>query len=469
MPRGIWDHPGLREFTEACLAEGKTNGDIRRLIQRELGLSVPASAIYHFSKRYQARAEQPVEELTAPVGGWATSVTQGPRHAHAKGWEPRVEIEGYTGFGITDVTQQTEGDLDEDELIRGWGLSPEHWRIVQPLGVNKWQTSSFTTDPHTKERIPIQVWNYQYKAKLVRREAHPDLVPLIDEIREHQPTPKARPQGHQALVVCLSDWQLGKGDGDGVSGTVARILGCIDSVETHIEKLRGFGYEIGDLYVFGIGDLIESCDGHYPQQAFRSELNLRDQVKVVRRLILKALERWAPLFDRVVVGCVGGNHGEHRRDGKSYTDFADNHDVSVFEQVSEIMAANQAAYGHVSFAIPKDDLSLTFDVHGVVVGIAHGHTARGGSGIPQKRILDWWAKQAHGCQPVGDATILITGHYHHFSVVESGRKVHIQCPAMEGGSDWWRNTSGQESRPGMLTLVVGKDVSPAGYAAIEVL
>lgn len=57
---------------------------------------------------------------------------------------------------------------------------------------------------------------------------------------------------------------------------------------------------------------------------------------------------------------------------------------------------------------------------------------------------------------VGDATLLLTGHYHHLRVEQPGAKTWIQAPALDGGSDWWTNTSGQHSAPGTLTLVVGQ-------------
>lgn len=474
-PPSIWDSkPGLRAFLVACISEKKTTVEIREAIRSEFGVIVTTGTIWQQQKRMESTwANRTASGLATPVGGFASCVpSPGPLHQHQKGWEPRVEITGDEGIGITDVLDSEQTLQNEADLIRGWQLDPEHWRILPPLTANKWQTTTMVGTG--EDRHPEQTWNFQYKAKLVRREKHPDLAPLIAEIAAHRKS-KARPvatsgdSSGASLVVCWSDTQMGKSDGDGVDGTVARCLEKIDALEAHVRKLRKSGEQLDTLYVFGMGDLIESCSEHYAQQTFRVDLNLRDQVKVMRRLIAKAIERWAPLFPKVVVGCIGGNHGENRAGGKSHTDFADNHDVAIFEQIAEAFLYNKDAFGHVSFAIPNDDLSLTFDINSVIVGITHGHTAGNGAGLPQKKLLDWWMKQAHGQQPVGEATILISGHYHHFSVIEAGRKVHIQCPALEGGSDWFRNMTGQQARPGLLTMIVGKDVSPAGYRSIEIL
>lgn len=374
------------------------------------------------------------------------------KNSHPSGYEPGVEDRG--DGTATAVSQPMEPDANADEktLIAGWGLDPEDWKIVGSVNCRRWQTYD--------ER-----WLHYYKADLVRKSA-PGIIDydeLVEMIKKHKPH-KAAPGGDEAFVVCIADPQIGKSDGDGVEGTVARMIAVIDQVEERIAELRTVGRKLGRLYVFGMGDIIEGCDGHYAQQTFTTQLNRRDQIKVARRLILKSIQRWAPLFDEVVVAAVGGNHGENRKDGKSYTDFADNDDVAIFEQVAEILAENPDAYKHVRFQIPNDELSLTLDVNGTITTITHGHLGRSGTS-PAKKQIEWWKKQAHGMQPAGDSVLLLTAHYHHMSLTQSGAKTHIQCPALEDRSDWWTNTSGEDSPPGLLTLVVGNGT----YRDVQVL
>ena len=79
---------------------------------------------------------------------------------------------------------------------------------------------------------------------------------------------------------------------------------------------------------------------------------------------------------------------------------------------------------------------------------------------------NWWKDQAFCNTLIGSAKILVTGHYHHFSVIEYDMdKMHIQCPAMDGGSDWWKDKTGEHSRPGTLTFVLDH----AGYRDIEII
>lgn len=417
---------------------------------------------YDDSRRKASAEAEQLSALVAPPDGFAVSVAP-PKVQHPKGWEPHVEENGNTASAVSQPTENPSPD--EIELIRGWNLDPEKWRIVGPVNCRRWESVVAIRDEKGKVIDAKKVWLFYYKANLERidpiREAH--LAELIEEIKSHTFLPGAYPEGDDAFAVSIADVQIGKGDGDGAKGTVGRMLGAIDRVSDRVAELRKIGRPLSTLYVLGLGDLIENCDGHYAQQTHRVELDLREQVNVMRRLILKALETWAPLFGRVVVAAVGGNHGENRRDGKSFTTFADNHDVAIFDQVADVLSMNAASYGHVSFQIPRDDLSLALDMGGVGTGVTHGHLFRKGKGG------EWWAKQAHGEQPVGSTRILFTGHYHHFALLESGSKTWIQCPSLEGGSDWWRNVSGENSRKGLLTVRLGENVAPTGWADLAIL
>jgi hypothetical protein len=152
---------------------------------------------------------------------------------------------------------------------------------------------------------------------------------------------------------------------------------------------------------------------------------------------------------------VAGNHGEHRKDGKAFTGPGDNDDVAVVEQVAEIMQANPDAFGHVGWHIPDDRLEVCLDVAGWRVGFHHGHIAGSGAS-PQIKQRNWWRDHSFQQSLIGDADLLVTGHYHHLSVVDHGPRVHFQTPAMDGGSRWWEDKGGGRSATGTLTFMVGE-------------
>lgn len=365
-----------------------------------------------------------------------------PVRKHPEGWEPGITWNGNEGT-ITTSGLPIDQAADWSAVLKVWGLDPDHFEVVEPILFNVWGN-------------PEGVPNRQWKGKVIRKtvERGVDLNDIIDEIKKHKPGKPVTFSGSTALVVGLSDLQMGKGEGGGSAGIVDRFLAGINEVEERWKELVKTGRPLDRLVVLGLGDLVESCEGHYAMQQFQADLDRREQVKVVRRLLVKALTRWAKFAPKVIVAAVPGNHGENRQGGKAYTTFNDNDDVAVFEQVAEILAANPEAYGHVSFMFPQDELTLTLDVHGTIVGLAHGHQARKGGTTAAAKIRTWWKDQAYGMQKVADATILVTGHYHHLSVLTEGTRTHIQAPSLDGGSRWYTETAGVHSAPGLLTFTV---------------
>jgi hypothetical protein len=246
---------------------------------------------------------------------------------------------------------------------------------------------------------------------------------------------------------------------------IERLLETFDRLEQHAKSLRK-RYGITTVYLVGLGDLIENCDGHYAAQTFSVDLDRREQCRLVRRLILDVVERFVKLGWQIVVGAVPGNHGENRRNGKAFTNvFMDNDDLAVVEQCAEIWEHNAERYGQVSVptgAIAEDH-TMTLNICGVSVGFAHGHQMRA------NQAPLWWQKQAHGKQAIGSADILVSGHYHHFACSEGSGRFWVQVPAMDGGSRWWTAQTGASSPSGMLTFIAGKGCGERGWSDLVIL
>jgi hypothetical protein len=376
-----------------------------------------------------------------------------PKRQHPEGWEPGVTWNGNEGT-VTTTGMPAENAPDWDTVLKVWGLDPSKFEVVEPVLFNVWGDT-------------LGVLNRQWKGKVVRKTAEmgADVQEMIEEIRKHKFSKPEVSSDGSAMVVAISDLQLGKGENGGSAKIVERFLAGINEVESRWKELRKLGTPLSRLVVVGLGDIIENCDGHYDMQAFQADLDRREQVTVARRLITKALTQWSKFAPEVIVACVPGNHGENRKGGKAFTSFGDNDDVAVFEQVAEILAANPDAYGHVKFIIPKNDLTVTLDVYGTIVALAHGHQARRGGGGPVGKIESWWARQALGMQPVSDATLLLTGHYHHLVVATHGARTHIQAPSLDGGSQWYKEVAGVDAPVGILTLVV----NGSGWDDLKVL
>ena len=359
-------------------------------------------------------------------------------------WTPGVSWDGNEGVVTTEAM---EGDSHPDwsGVLRLWGLDPDNFAVVEPVLFNVWGNTDGAL-------------NRQWKGKVVRKGAkeRADIDHLIQEIRKHKPRErKPLIEGAASLVVVAADWQVGKKDGDGLKGLVGRWLQAIDDVEARYKELKKMGRPIESITVLCLGDLVEGCDGHYDIQTFTVEIDRRDQVKIARRLLRDALIRWSKFAPEITVAAIGGNHGENRKNGKAFTTLNDNDDVALVESVAEIFQANPEAYGHIKFAIPTDSLSLTVEVGTKIIGITHGHLARAGAGVEAK-LRRWIADQTLGRNKIGDCDILVTGHYHSLKMADWGGVKWLQAPALDGGSVWWSQSTGETADVGVLTFVVSE-------------
>ena len=380
---------------------------------------------------------------------------------HPKGWEPRIDT---SKKEIVSKPQKKAGNPQDhrwDKYLEELGFNPDEFEIIEPFEIRSWDSNT----ENGKDTF------YYYKAKIVSKYAVNDrdfdFKALLSEIKKSKPKAQTI-KGKSSMIVCLSDWQMGKRDGDGTKGIVARIEQMIPDVTARIKQLRKSGVDLANLYVVGLGDIVEGCEGFYPMQEHSIEYDLRRQKMIARRLLVKSLKEWAPLFKNVVVACVPGNHGENRKNGKAFTTFGDNFDVAIFDEAAEIFQENPA-YKHVKFVIPENDLWLTLDVSGTIIGLAHGHQVRTGGRYSHQKPVAWLSGQAFGMTEMGDADILISGHFHHLFVVNEGKRTLMQCPSVDGGSEWFENMTGKSSYAGTLTFSITPGKTQLQWDNLKVL
>jgi predicted phosphodiesterase len=378
-------------------------------------------------KQLLAPVETENVELRVPVQSVGTNV------ATPSEWTPGVHDNEIS-------TKPREGaSVNWDDELREWGFDPDVFEVVEPVRISTWQTYD--------ER---QLWAYKALIRsrvgcIKKDELEALTVPVLKVRRK----PSQPPEGSYTFVLPLGDWQIGKSDGDGLEGTVKRIETSFENSLTRLNYLRQSGYDIGRLFVASLGDLGEGCTGHYDQQTFNIEVDRRDQVKIVRRLARNLLMKLAPEFNEVIVAAVAGNHGENRKNGKSFTSNNDNDDVAIWEMVAETLTVRPELYGHIKWVLPTSELSISVQVGDKVIGLAHGHQSR------TNDIGKWWQAQSLNSGNVASADILLTGHFHHFVCKEIAKdRWHIQVPAQDGGSDWFNETAGRSSTAGQVTFLL---------------
>lgn len=372
------------------------------------------------------------------------------------GWEPGVVWDGKAGTITTDTLYETPDDWSD--LLRARGLDPDKYEIVGDTirwcSYDGWKREN-------PEDTATSCICYSFKADIRLKSKHApiDLEELYKDVRKKKKSSKEPKGGEETFLVALSDWQVGNRDGGGVERQAAKIAELVDAIPDRIADLRRAGHNIGHIVVAGLGDLGEGTCGHYPAQQFRIELDRREQLKLVRRGIRDIVMGVAPLAPQITVAAVGGNHGENRgHNGKAFTTTGDNDDVAVFEQVAEIFAANPDAYGHVSFRLPLERLTLSLNLSGHIVGFTHGHLSKPGNNAAQA-IWNWWKDQTLGrAHPgIADADILVVGHYHHLNVKEQEGRAVFVCPSLTAVGEYFQDWYGVKTREGTLSMVIAPD------------
>lgn len=354
------------------------------------------------------------------------------RPAHPKGFEPGLTFtdDGRPATAVLTTTTplvKAEDHRNRIEMQTGLEIPADLDVLVDRLTLQNGADG-------TVER-------YWYKYKFVPRQATVADIEALIKAAKRTPSKKAAPTGDTAYVIALGDLQLGKMDGDGVEGTVQRFIRTTDLAIARLKQLRKTE-AIGPIYLFHLGDCIEGFQSQGGANTHRTVLTTTEQVRLYRRLLLDQVKALAPLTDRLVVAGIPGNHDEAHRPLQTY---GDSWAIDTVEQVRDALdlAGN---YEHVHLHTPaRDELTLTLDVQGTIIGLAHGHQWRGDA-------MKWWAGQAHGRQDIGDADILFAGHKHHLDLIEHKHRTFVQVPALESESTWWRHRTGQGGKPGIVTL-----------------
>jgi hypothetical protein len=254
------------------------------------------------------------------------------------------------------------------------------------------------------------------------------------------------------FVLDWADWQMGKKEGDGSKGLLVRLDSAFSSGVKRIRELRNTGRELDELVIIGGGDMIEGCV-IYPNQSYEIDANRREQIRTTSAAILQGICTFAPLFKSVRVVVAPGNHGEHRIAGNR-TMIGDNDDLLVFE-IAQMACESNPNLQHVSFEIAEREISVTTQIQGWIYGITHGDVYGRGSGTGvRNKVFGWFKTMAANRHPVGMSDVLVTHHFHHDAMEDWGNTLWIQNPTIDGGSHYFKEYSGHDTKPGMNSWVV---------------
>ena len=266
----------------------------------------------------------------------------------------------------------------------------------------------------------------------------------IGKWKPRKPGKASRVPATGAFVSPVGDTQLGKVDGGGSPGVVARFGTNLDDAIARYQR-----HPAATVVLPWLGDCIEGIWSQGGSLRMRLDLAPAEQVRVYRRLMWAQVKAFARVHAGVIeVPVVPGNHDETVRTGdKMSTWYDDSWAVDGASAVADGCAENPDLADRVRFVFPqRDQLGIVREYDGLVVGMTHGHQFG-------RDPLKWWDQQAGGRTPLGDSDVLLAAHLHHLRLQDhGGRRLFFQIPALDGGSQWFQHRAGADAPPRLVTF-----------------
>lgn len=366
---------------------------------------------------------------------------------------PRLELDlGPDGGSFSGYVTAEEGPDAFTDFYRLTGLDPAEWPLDHgSLRVSMWQQSR-----RLENGDRDVVWLRSYRGNL-RRLTRPeidaeDVSALLSVARRH-PRIRHRDPAAATRVVVATDLQIGKVDrAGGTPELLERVGGLLDLLGDRIASSPTSRALIADP-----GDLIEGFE-NTGSQAHTNDLSLPEMLRTARGVLTDLVSTVAAQHEITRVATCPSNHAAWRRGKSSLGRPGDDFGLDVHLSVRDVLSRDPR-YAGVSWVLPEGpwDEVTYLEEAGRDIAITHGHRARSG------KFGDWWKGQASSSAPAHRADLIISGHYHTFLVEALGlntkgrERLHVQGPALDGGSAWWTNISGDESKPGLVTFVMTED------------
>lgn len=278
-----------------------------------------------------------------------------------------------------------------------------------------------------------------------------DLPALYAAARHATPNAAAH-DNDRATVIVWADPQIGK---TGSRGGTAELIARSTIIREKLDALLG-ERSPSKILIADAGDGIEGFEsGGNPM--FTNDLSLSGQLDTYGTELFEYINL-AHAHAEVTVAGIPSNHAAWRCGKQNLGRPSDDLGLFMHKQVQKV---TDAARMNVSWVKPAEyDESVSVEFYGTNVGLVHGNQFGPGQAVT------WWQKQAFGAQAAANADVLVFGHYHSFSASVAGRnpvsgrqRYCLGAPTLDNGSDWFRQTQGRDSDPGLMVF----DVTSNGF------
>lgn len=375
-------------------------------------------------------------------------------------YRPGMKFEGRTPSEITTPPLPAMESTQFDEEVRkaGYPLPLDMTCVLIEMQMVdydsawhrdpvEWEDGSGKEGVGAAYTAPSKLWRYRFKVVPKSARSDEDIAVLMAEAIATVPDPLiSRPVGNfRSKVIDLADFQIGKTDElGGTAETLARSEAALATVVADL-----IANPVAEIILVDGGDSTEGFESS-PNAAQTNDLHQTEQIRVWRRILWRWIDALSPLTTRLIVIGVPSNHCRVRKGKNVQGSALDDWGIEVIAQVSDIAAANPAAYGHVQFVVPNEheEHVLFTLIGGQILGVVHGHQKQSPNAIAP------WIKST-GRRGLSQADIVLVHHFHHLVVQVFGDKqVLFIAPTNDNGSSWFTPSSGERSEPGVLTLEV---------------
>jgi hypothetical protein len=373
------------------------------------------------------------------------------RQPAPKDFQPGTKYDGgrLTEIVTGPVTEELAGEEDWQRVVAEMGVVlPEGFRLV--LSEARFDPAAWHRDGQGDDAVTRPVWRYRFQVVPAALGAGPDEdLEKLQAAARKAARAKPRPAVFDkvSLVVVLGDIQAGKVDRRGGTG---ELLERLEHAKAAVLR-RARRIKPHQIVLVDAGDALEGFESS-PNSDRTNDLQLTQQQRLWRQILWDWTQQLSKLAPELDVISVPSNHCSVRRGKQNMANPADDFGIEVLSQVSDIARGNPAAYGHVRFWSPgewEEACALTL-VGGKTLGVVHGHQK-----TRPELAGQYMAGQALGRTPIGQADIVVMGHWHNFRVQTFGDDRWLMiAPTMDSGSSWFANSTGTESAPGVLSFVV---------------
>jgi len=332
---------------------------------------------------------------------------------------------------------------------RPWGFE-DHCEFIRSTG----QDPSKVTFSYGWTSNPAGgFWNKLNNVRPIAGKGAEDIdLPALYAAAKAATSKAAHNRSARATIVVWADPQIGK---TGSRGGTAELIERSTLIREKLDALLG-ERSPSQILIADAGDGIEGFEsGGNPM--FTNDLSLSGQLDTYGTELFEYINV-AHKHAEVTVAGIPSNHAAWRCGKQNLGRPADDLGLFMHKQVQRV---TEAANMDVTWVKPADyDESVAVDFYGTRIGLVHGNQFGPGQAVA------WWQKQAFGAQAAAGADVLVHGHYHSFSASVAGRnpvsgrqRYCLGAPTLDNGSDWFRQTQGRDSDPGLMVF----DVTENGF------